>query len=1375
MLRVRDFNRRFTLRRLSMFGAPEVKSVSALTFPKNSVLHYFSPETTELGPPGTLYHLSEMEKVPRIRSHWSLGQEGIVGLPIEIKQDLKDPILSYHRKWRSLGRFKNPELVRNDPKVLLVENYAPSLKKWRYNERVNLWHDIAHNQLNMILRGVQKSIEEYPERQHYIPIQLSKVLPGKQKLDKMVTTRTKQVWGDLGSYAMLFLVELYGWVGDSDIRDDSMFSMFNSRELKHINFVLEFKGNFVNVNLGELDGWRREGKAGKVMPIEMQKRLRETIRVILETPPVVAKPKERIDPEAGTVDLDNEDYDEELDIQEDDEVIEKEIAEFNARTSETDENEDVVVEEAASEETEVDLSDDTNIESIIANELERIRRISPKRFERYKNKFDNVRALEGPYGGSYGDAILIKDEERAIEAKPFIDDDSRFTLKSWNQSRTKEYGQHYCTNIMKKDIARMCYGAQKLGFVIDAHTMEETLTVAGGKERHKLTVSLFDGKSATLPFTIPKVDKDGYWISNGTKYTMRKQRVDIPIRKIKPTQVALTTFYGKCFVQTAEQAAYSWKRWTDAQIRLADNDNDNPNINNVSYSNVFDYEAKLPREYSTIAMSIDSLDSKGYHYNFDHKRISKLFDPKVIERLSKDDLIPVASNRSTGSVLAMDMSSAMYELKDGKILPTDKINTLLGLPVEKEPKEYTEVKVLSSYVPLGLLLAYYWGLERLLKETKTRYQFVPPGEKISGEGITLQLKEGRLEIFPKSREEELIYHGFLRYKDQLKMLSLRDLNTKGAYPLLLSKDKLGNEYLTEFFLLEKGFIDPFHEDKLRAMGEPTGWKKLLLRANELMDLPHHPRENDIDYQQILTHQRIPGHLYKETVMAMRRYLNAPPSTRKLELKPKAVWQAIDGDTSVLGAQEANPIQPIKEADVVTYGGTNGRSRRSMVKHTREFTEKDLGIVSGDTVDSTDVGITALLANDANVLDITGRVSSTKDVNDLEHGQLLSFCNSLAPDVDVDDSKRGNFVGIQMGSAQSAKNGKCPPYRTTSSLLVAHRSSDSFATTAEKDGKVIEVNEYGVTVKYEDGEEVSFNIGRWYGAYEGGMYPHDMTTFLKKGEKFKKGSVITYAENHFERDVFNPNQVNWKAGVMGWVALLNAEEVYEDSDLISKEIAEDLSYRSTKVKEELVSFDQTIVEILNPNSKVDYDTPLAIIDDTNDFAGYSEASIMALSDISSSSPKAEVKGYLDRIEIIYNGEYEEMSESVQALARKGDRQRRIQAKHSSTPVPKSGQVDEDYKVKGNPLKQGQMLIRFYITHEAPPAGGSKVVVANQMKSVILGHMVGENYAAETKVPLSMQFGREGVDNRIVGSLYHIGLKNTFAWGVAKECREIRDNS
>ena len=113
------------------------------------------------------------------------------------------------------------------------------------------------------------------------------------------------------------------------------------------------------------------------------------------------------------------------------------------------------------------------------------------------------------------------------------------------------------------------------------------------------------------------------------------------------------------------------------------------------------------------------------------------------------------------------------------------------------------------------------------------------------------------------------------------------------------------------------------------------------------------------------------------------------------MQQNAVWQMISQDPSVMPASNANPIQSMKEADVVTFGGEGGRSRRSMVKSTREFLPSDEGLISEATVDSGDVGMTAYLTDNPIFEDIDGLVSKVPKKS-LEVNRRLSSYAMLAP-------------------------------------------------------------------------------------------------------------------------------------------------------------------------------------------------------------------------------------------------------------------------------------------------------------------------------------------------------------------------------------------
>lgn len=124
----------------------------------------------------------------------------------------------------------------------------------------------------------------------------------------------------------------------------------------------------------------------------------------------------------------------------------------------------------------------------------------------------------------------------------------------------------------------------------------------------------------------------------------------------------------------------------------------------------------------------------------------------------------------------------------------------------------------------------------------------------------------------------------------------------------------------------------------------------------------------------------------------------------------------------------------------------------------------------------------------------------KDLDKLKPGEALSFIDGLVPDTLMDDAKRQNFVGIQFGSATSCVGATTTPYRTEQEKFVAHRTSVKHARVIDKPGKIVEVLNDHVKIKYDDGEEEAFPLGRWFGPHEGTYYPHTLVTKWKRGDK-----------------------------------------------------------------------------------------------------------------------------------------------------------------------------------------------------------------------------------------------------------------------------------
>ena len=95
---------------------------------------------------------------------------------------------------------------------------------------------------------------------------------------------------------------------------------------------------------------------------------------------------------------------------------------------------------------------------------------------------------------------------------------------------------------------------------------------------------------------------------------------------------------------------------------------------------------------------------------------------------------------------------------------------------------------------------------------------------------------------------------------------------------------------------------------------------------------------------------------------------------------------------------------------------------------------------------------------------------------------------------------------------------------------------------------------------------------------------------------------------------------------------------------------------TKKVPVFVKFDNEIHRLVKVGQKVTLDDLLCIIEDpiTSTNSMFDEESIMMLQSLGAMTPKAKKNGVVERIEVFYNGDKEDMSESLRAIADAADR-------------------------------------------------------------------------------------------------------------------------
>lgn len=1361
MLTLSKFNRRFTVRRLQEYGDPRIHQLEKLELPRGSILHHVDMDVTSLAPPKTLSYLQNIEKYAQVRHHFQLPEVGIHGRPIPVKVNQDRDILTYHRLNPTLKRMRDDKLVQRDQKVLLIENYTPMLQRYRYPEGTLLaWYDRLYNVMVTIRNQVLADANDFA-RQNYLILNIGNELPAFNKFQMAQSGRTDTKLAKFHSLTQLWMLELFTWLGPK--RDKSIFADMTPDQARRVNFLFTYENGFVNFNLGELDSWSVTNDTGNVPEEQMQRRFYKSIRSLM-TNPVDVVEAAHIAPEGHEVDVTDEDLSADVEIDEDNEDIQEEIVKFDE--AEFSQDEDVViVKEPEINPNEIVIEDVVDHKAVILKECEKLAeagRISVKANKFLTEAAEGFVKMPDPYGeaSSYGEAMTVTEQDVTVKPKKLLEDPTILEA-SWSENITDAINEQYRDKVLKKDILGAVASSQRLGLVIHNHTVEKEITATGAMEHHRLKVQPVGGEPTTVYFTIPTLDKDGCWTTNGVKYTMRRQRVDIPIRKVDPETVALTTFYGKNFVGRSDKAVNNKPKWLTDQIVAMGLNLKDSTVTEVRTSNVFDPSKDAPKDYTSIAKRVEGFKAKGYAWHFDINALEKHFgdDEDLLYLLGKKKMVPVAKGRN--SYLVMSETSDIYKFNSNDEYEyMGKIEEVLGIDTTKAPKELSELSVLGKSISLGFIFSYYLGMEGMFKHFDMRYSRLAANERIekTDYDLIVRLSDAKYAVSVDTYEQLLVLNGLHKYLKHLTSYTESEVNREDIYLNLLMEDKLTARYLVELKQMRTGFVDDMHARVLRRMKEPETFMGLLKRANEMLVNDMTKPEINGDEMMFLGHQRIAGHVFTGLSRAMRNYQNQPPGSRRFELTNSMIWGEINQDPSVLQAQEANPVQPVKESDVVTMGGTGGRNKKTMVKRTRAYTESDLGIVSGDTVDNSDVGVTAFLSANPQ-LDTVDGLPKPRDVKKQGIGSLMSFCVGLAPDSLIDDDKRWNFVNIQLGSATASEHYATTPYRTGGEKLLAHRTSSKHASVASKPGKVIAVDEDSITVRYDDKTEESFPLGRWFGNHEGATYPHDMATIWKKGDTFKERAVLAYNSKHFEPDIHSPDQVNWKNGVLATIALIEGEPTFEDSNSISPSLSEKLISETTKVKEVTIKFDQLLTEMAKAGDKVGVDSILCTFADdvTGGTGTFTDEVAATLRKISSHSPRAKVKGHIDKIEVVYHGEIEDMSPSVAEVVKKADRQRKREAKASNGTLAETGSVDGSYRVDGNPLAYNEIAVRFYISHMSPMVGGDKGVVANQMKTTVQDLMVGKN-EAEDGTPMDGYFGRNGIEGRIVGSIYQIGTTN-----------------
>ena len=1024
MLLYKRFFKRFGVRLAQHLAAPKINDNINLRMPRDSVFHYLPEDSVHVATPHDHWSVKDAERLVMMEHVEELSSDANEGGPRKTPAISSVIARDYHRKNRKVKLVRNLETNTKEPRTILIVNYAILPQLYRYTKSFfsdfYRWKNIASTLVDKI-----NQLDNQIDRQHFIYHEIPTPLPSLALLKRAENNLSRSVLDELNTPEGLFALEVWKWLGPK--RETSVFYKLNEKTIPKVNLIFKWDNRWILLNLGVIEDLRKGAESdGEFNPEILQKRFLRMLMTLFESTTSTTDMDDEDILEELEEESDSEDYnDEEDDILEDivtstpkqkakealkeipDEQLEEELNAINEVTK----NRKVKEEKARKEESIFDL-EIPELNYAILDKAEGLAQdgvISAAEYKRFSKLADKYKELPNPYTGKGNllEDFKVSPEDIKLEEPTSYPDSPMVLDKSMNESMVEKFDKEYIKKVLPKDIVNSVVSINRAGVAVSSYEIEVKEDIANKYEMHSIKLVPVNGKPSTIHLKIPVIDEDGTFTANGVRYRARKQRGDLPIRKVKPNKVALTSYYGKIFVSRSDKVVHDYAKWLTNNVRTMGLDTEDPTVSELKMSRANLTKESLPRLYSILGSEFKTFNVKEYKFFLDYHKRKEYFGEESIESVEKNGLVVLGHKLNNKKLmLGVDTNDTLYLVQvdsdDIKVVGT--IEDLIELDKEKAPIDIVEVGVFAKKVPVGIMLAYYAGLNTLLSNLPGTVRRVPQGERLhlNNDEYAIRFRDETLVVTRDDALTSMILGSFNGYKKSIKNYDIEDFNDKDVYFNVLDENGLGIRYIKEMDLLSSMFIDPITLEILEELKEPTTWIGLLKRSVELLTTDYSPSEVDMASMRIKGYERIAGAVYSELVNSVRVYSAREGSPNaSIELKPFAVWQAINSDQSVTLVEESNPIRNLKEKEAVTYVGAGGRGKTSMVGRTRVFEKADMGVISEATVDSGDVAINTALSPNPKFKSLRGLTlahESGKDGN----SSLLSTSALLSPAATFDD-------------------------------------------------------------------------------------------------------------------------------------------------------------------------------------------------------------------------------------------------------------------------------------------------------------------------------------------------------------------------------------
>lgn len=867
------------------------------------------------------------------------------------------------------------------------------------------------------------------------------------------------------------------------------------------------------------------------------------------------------------------------------------------------------------------------------------------------------------------------------------------------------------------------------------------------------TVGMEDinGKRFTLKFDIPKFKDNKYMILRGNKKNISNQFFLIPLSKTDNDTVQLVTNYKKIFFRRFGSTTGKSYCIADRLIK---------SLSKQKYENI------------EIITGDNSLICNKYELPIDYIDLSSVYNKIILNQLTCKETIyfnqdalrnDVEVNEELGlpigireyynkkdipnSFKTKDLKQCIYfkpnyEIKEDSQTVSEYIykalsyissdfDNIFNKCAESVRYTYSKASILSTEIPIIIICAYHEGLTKILKKAGIVYELSEKRPKYSNiKQDLIKFKDGYL-LYDLNYESSLLMNGLKAVATT--NYSIKDINNKTMYIEILDLfgGRIKTDGLDNFYDL---MIEPISISVLKHYKLTTDYVGLLLHANGLLADNKYFRHTDARTRRIRKQELVAGYFYYCLSKAYGDYRTSIKHGRDntMSMKQSAVIDAIMKDPTMGDLSILNPLLEIESYNSLSFKGLSGlNSDRSYSLDKRGYDESMNGIVGLSTGFAENVGITRQTTIDANVEGTRGYVKIDTNTDNMSITKTLAMTEALTPfGTTRDDPFRSamNFVqrakhGVRIveGSPSLISNG--------ADEALPYMISDTFAFKSKDSGEVIFKSDEYMLIKYNNGNTDYVDLSEVVEKNSSGGFfvTIKKNTKYEVGDKFKNNEILAYDKTAFSDTIGITNNIAYSIGAFTKIAIMNTDEGYEDSTIISNHLSSIMASEQVLKKDITLDKSTNILKLVKIGEQVEEGYPLAIIqtaydeEDSNKLLKSLIDDEDEINNLGRMTIKAPITGVVQDIVIYRTVELNELSPSILKIVNayeKPIREKRKILKNNN--IEDNTLLRSDYKLQPvGKLKNvlDGIQIDIYVKYYDKMSIGDKLINSSALKGVV----------------------------------------------------------